>query len=246
MSGRAFAFLGSGEFEPWSEPVDRWLLERANGDGRVLILPTASAREGDEVFDSWATKGLEHYARQGIPAEVAPVKTREDADRPEMVAMLDGPSVAYFSGGNPFDLAEVLRGTAFWRALYERLEDGLAYAGCSAGVACLTETTFDTAVADLLSEDVWKPGLGYVRDVLFAPHWDMVDTWFPGATEKIAASVEPDRTLVALDEETAMVGDGARWEVLGRSGVHLLRDGEWSHHPAGARVELALSLDGAR
>ena len=28
----------------------------------VLILPTASAAEGDEVFDRWARKGLDHYA----------------------------------------------------------------------------------------------------------------------------------------------------------------------------------------
>jgi cyanophycinase-like exopeptidase len=242
MSARAFAFLGSGEFEPWSEPVDRWLLDRADGDGRVLILPAASAREGDEVFDSWAEKGLEHYARQGVAAEVVPMKTREDAERPETLAMLQGASVAYFSGGNPFDLAEVLRDTHFCRAMYERLDDGLAFAGCSAGVACLTETTYDTSVGDLLSDEVWKPGLGYVRGALFAPHWDMVDTWFPGAREKIAGSVGPGRTLVAIDEETAMVGDGERWDVLGRSGLHVLRDGEWSHHPAGATVELPLTL----
>src|SRR5439155_5875898 len=31
-----FGLLGSGEFLPWSEEVDRWLLERATGDGRVL------------------------------------------------------------------------------------------------------------------------------------------------------------------------------------------------------------------
>ena len=39
MSHRSFALLGSGEFEPWNEEVDRWLLGRADGrDGRVLIL----------------------------------------------------------------------------------------------------------------------------------------------------------------------------------------------------------------
>jgi hypothetical protein len=36
-----FALLGSGEFEPWSAAVDRWALGEAEGDGRVLILPTA-------------------------------------------------------------------------------------------------------------------------------------------------------------------------------------------------------------
>jgi len=62
--------MGSGEFEPWSAEMDRQVLDRANGDGRVLILPTASAKEGDEVFDGWAAKGLAHYSSLGIPAEV--------------------------------------------------------------------------------------------------------------------------------------------------------------------------------
>ena len=43
-----FALLGSGEWQPWTDEVDRWLLERTTGDGTVLVLPTASAPEGME------------------------------------------------------------------------------------------------------------------------------------------------------------------------------------------------------
>ena len=52
MSGW-FGLLGSGEFQPWSGEVDEWVLSRVTGDGRVLVLPTASAPEGDEVFSRW-------------------------------------------------------------------------------------------------------------------------------------------------------------------------------------------------
>lgn len=239
---RAFAFLGSGEFEPWSEPVDRWVLERSDGDGRTLILPTASAPEGDDAFDAWGAKGIEHYERLGMTAEVVPIKTREDADRPEFVALVEGASAVYFSGGNPYHLATALQGSAFCRAMYGRLDDGLGFVGCSAGVACLTETTYDTAAEDLTSDEIWKPGLGYVRRALFALHWDVVDTWFPGAQAFIASSVGPGRTLVAIDEDTAMVGDGRSWRVLGRSGLHVLSDGAWTNHPAGARFDLPLDL----
>ncbi len=238
---RAYAFLGAGEFEPWSEVVDRWVLERAEGDGRVLVLPTASAPEGDDVFEDWAARGLAHYAGLGVPAEVLPMKTREDAERPELVARVREASVVYFSGGNPYHLASVLRGSAFCRAMMDRLEDGLGFIGCSAGVACLTDVTYDTA-GDLLSVEVWKPGLSYVRRLLFAPHWDAVEQWFPGAQAFIVASLEPGQTLVAIDEHTAMVGDGVRWDVLGRAAVHVHRDGAWVDHPAGEGFELALEL----
>ena len=239
---RAYAFLGAGEFEPWSEVVDRWVLERAKGDGRVLILPTASAPEGDDVFEDWAAKGLEHYGRLGVPAEVVPMKTREDAERDDLVARVRDASAVYFSGGNPYHLASVLRGSAFCHAMVDRLEDGLGFIGCSAGVACLTETTYDTAAENLTSPEMWKPGLEYVRRILFAPHWDMVEHWFPGAQAFIVSSLEPGQTLVAIDEQTAMVGDGSRWDVLGRAGVHLHRDGAWTEHPAGDGFDLPLEL----
>jgi cyanophycinase len=237
-----FAFLGAGEFEPWSEVVDRWMLERTNGDGRVLILPTASAPEGDDVFESWATKGLQHFGGMGVDAEVVPIKTREDAEDPANVARLERASVVYFSGGNPYHLASVLSGSSFCREMYASIDRGLGYIGCSAGVACLTETTYDTAVNDLSNGEIWKPGLGYARRVLFAPHWDVVDSWIPGAQAYIAGSVEPGQTLVAIDEDTAMVGDGTDWEVLGGAGVHLLTDGAWTDHTAGATFALPIEL----
>jgi cyanophycinase len=239
MSGMAMALLGSGEFEPWSEPAERWLLERSrNGDGRVLVVPAAAAHEGDESFDFWARKGLDHYRSMDVPAEVLPLKTRDDAHSDEIVGRLEQASLVFFSGGNPARLVEVVRDSPFWESLCLRLRDGLPYAGCSAGVACLTEVTYDSDAQDF--ESVWAPGLGYLRRVLFGPHWDIVDSWIPGATDFIVSSVRPGQVFVGLDEETAMVGDGTTWAVMGRSAIHVLREGEWEMYSEGDAFELAL------
>jgi cyanophycinase len=244
VSAPWMAFLGSGEFDPWSEPVDRWALERSrNPSGPVLVAPTAAAHEGDESFDGWANKGLEHYAALGIPAEVLPLKTREDAHRDDLVRRLDDASIVFFSGGNPARLAGVLRHTPFWEGVVRAQAEGLPYAGCSAGVACLAETTFDSESVGL--DGIWTEGLGYVRGVRFAPHWDIVDSWIPGATTFIVESVGPTDTFVGLDEDTAMVGDGRTWEVIGRGKMHVLRDGEWTRYAPGDTFELALELVGA-
>jgi cyanophycinase len=131
VSGRTFLLLGSGEFEPWSAEPERAALE--GREGSVAIVPTASAPEGDKIFDRWANMGLEHYASLAVDARVVPLKVRADADRHDVVAMLDDAAIVYFSGGNPRFLADTLRGTAFWRRMLERLDDGMVYAGCSAG-----------------------------------------------------------------------------------------------------------------
>ena len=238
MSTASYALLGAGEFEPWHEDVDRWLLERAQGDGSVLISPAAAAPEGDATFDSWANKGLAHYERLGVPARILPLKTREDAERADVVAMVDDASLIFFSGGNPWYLATILTGSALWARLHDRLLDGLAYAGCSAGVACLTEMTYDSDTQDF--EQVFRPGLGYVRKALFAPHWDIVDTWIPGAQAYITAAAPPDGVLIGLDEDTAMVGDGSAWTVHGRQAVHVYRAGSWTDHVSGQSFDLPL------
>jgi cyanophycinase len=241
VSGMQMALLGSGEFDPWSEPVERSLLERSrNPGGSVLILPTASAHEGDATFDSWGSKGMEHYREMGVPSEVVPLKVREDASRPEIVQRLSEASMVFFSGGNPARLTEVVIDTPFWAALLTSMADGLPYAGCSAGVACLTELTFDSDTQDM--EKVWAPGLGFVRNTLFGPHWDMLDTWIPGATQFIVGSVKPGQVFVALDEDTAMTGDGRSWQVMGRSGIHVLREAEWTHYVPGDSFELELPI----
>lgn len=233
-----WSLLGSGEFLPWSESVDRRLVGEADGDGRVLILPTASAPEGKDVLERWGSLGLAHFSRLDIPAEVLDLRSREDADDPRLLARLDGASAVYFSGGNPAYLSATLAETDFLDTMLKQLDRGMAYAGCSAGVACLNEITFDSDTTD--ADQVFRPGLGLVARAFFAPHWDIVDTWMPGATEFIVASVPEGSTFIGLDEDTAMVGRGSSWEVIGKSGIHVKSEDAWATYRDGDRFELAL------
>ena len=241
MSPQSFGLMGSGEFEPWNEEMDRWLLSRTDGrDGRVLILPAASAPEGDEIFDGWAAKGLAHYASFGIPAEVIPLKTQDDANQPELAAKLEGASVVFFSGGNPAYLARILTGSRFWQAIVDEMNRGLAYCGCSAGAACLGDVAPDSSVQDLTSPEIWQPGLGLFPKVYFGPHWDALNTYMPGLQALFVAAVPPDCRLLAIDENTAVVGDGTDWTVIGAGGAYYLDRGSWTECMAGASFKAPL------
>jgi cyanophycinase len=239
----AYALLGAGEFEDWHTDVDRSLLD--GRDGRVLVLATAAAPEGEGVYQGWVDMGLAHYAAAGIEAAAPTLRTATDAHDPSIVAALDDAALVFFSGGNPAYLAQVLLDSPFWTRLQERVANGsLAYAGCSAGVACLSDPTFDSESDDV--ERVWAPGLGYFPTVLFGPHWDIVDTWIPGARAFIAAATPVGGCLVAIDERTALVGDGSRWTVHGAGGVYVHRDGTWvGEHRSGDAFILAMPLAGA-
>lgn len=212
------AFLGSGEFQPWAEPVDRRLIEGSRtGSDRVLILPTAAASEGDDVFDRWGEMGIAHYQRIGARAEVVPVRTRDDADDPGLASRVAGAALIFFSGGNPAYLCRTLRGSRFWQAVLDAVARGTSFGGCSAGAVMLGPTVPDTTSSEL-SLDVWTEGLNYFPRLLFGAHWDVLDTFRPGFTEEVLRAIPNGCTFVAIDEETAVVGDGA-YEVMGRGRV---------------------------
>lgn len=241
--GGWFGLLGSGEFEPWSHEVDAWILDRVTGDSRVLIVPTASAPDGDEVFLGWVQRGLGHFAEVDVHAEVLEVRDRTDADDRSMAEHVVGASLVYFSGGNPAYLAASLQGTALWRAIIDGLDRGMGYIGCSAGMACLGRKAPDSSMNDF-SPDLWQPGLQLFPKAWLGPHWDMLDRFAPGLVDHMMRTVPGDDLLVGVDEYTGMVGDGDSWQVVGRGGVHVRTGDAWESYPAPDLFRMALTATG--
>jgi cyanophycinase len=206
--------MGSGEFEPWSEPAERAVLD--GSDGYVAVVPTASSAEGDEVFERWGRMGLEHYAGMGLEAHVVPIKAREDAERDDLAAELERAAMVFFSGGKPQHLANVLHGTPCWGAMLRALDRGAVYAGCSAGALVASQTRSQREDRGLRTG--WVFGLGLVPHVSFGVHWDKVKV-LPGLRTFVMSRIPKDTWFVGLEERTAIVGDGQRWTVHGVGGA---------------------------
>lgn len=226
--------MGSGEFEPWSEAVERAALD---GDGgHVAVLPTASAAEGDEVFDRWGRMGLEHYAAMGVPARVVAVKSREDAEREDLAAELAGASMVFFSGGKPQHLANAIHGTRVWEALNRALDGGTVYAGCSAGALVASQTREQRRERGVRAG--WIYGLGLVPHVSFGVHWDKIKV-IPGMRSFVMSRVPKGSWFVGLDERTAILGDGQRWTVHGIGGAMVRHEGGTEVYRDGQSFETA-------
>jgi cyanophycinase-like exopeptidase len=236
-SSRTFLLLGSGEFEPWSSEVERVALQGASGDGSVLVLPTASAPEGERVFDRWAQMSLGHYAGMGVSARIVPLKARADAERADLAEALGGASMAFFSGGNPRHLAATLKDTSFFSALIRAMERGLVFAGCSAG-AIVAGRSPD---AKPRLGTAWLAGLGLIANASFGVHWDRM-RYFPGARPFLMSRLDRTGSFVGIDERTAILGDGERWTVHGARTAMVRHAGVT--HSYRARESFALSAAG--
>lgn len=226
--GRTFLLMGSGEFEPWSEEVERAALARATGDGSVVIVPTASVPDGKDVFDGWATMGFEHYRGMGVPATAVGLRTRADAMREDLAPRLGDASMVFFSGGKPQYLAGVVEGTVFWDRLLAAMDRGAVFAGCSAGAMIASREPFGSGRVGRS----WVEGLGLVPDTSFGVHWDKA-RYIPGMRPFIMSRVDHDGWFVGIDERTAILGDGRAWTVFGRRTAMVRHDGRTRSYRAG-------------
>jgi cyanophycinase len=211
--GGVLGLMGSGEFEPWAEEAERAVLERANGDGSVAIIPLAAALEG-ETFSDWAAKGLRHYERLGVPARVVEFKTRSDAHDETLLVQLDRASVIFLSGGTPAFLADAVAGSPLGESITRALERGAGVVGCSAG-ACLLGEAAPESVTDAVDERLWVQGLRLVPNAWVVPHWDALDRYTGGLRAYFRSRVPPDGVLIGVDERTMLVGRGEAWRVFG-------------------------------
>ena len=228
------ALVGSGEFLPVMEDVDRVLLDgRAQ---RVVFLPTAAAPEGAERVEYWMQLGRDHYARMGVEAEPLLVLDRNDADRAELAERVAGAGLVYLSGGNPAYLTETLRDTAVWRAIEVAWRGGCALAGCSAGAIALSAVVRDRFDADA----PLRSALSVVPQLAVLPHFDRLRRFRPEIVEGRARAMPEGLTLVGIDEDTAIVGPSSgQWTVMGRQQAWVFGPGaEPRGYSAGAIIDL--------
>ncbi len=233
------ALAGSGEFLPVMEPVDRALLD--GRPPRAAFLPTAAALEGAERVAYWIDLADRHYRQMGIEPVPVPVRTHGDAEDPAMAARLAGVGLVYLSGGDPHHLSQTLRDSLVWRAVVEAWRSGAAVAGCSAGAMALTAgapALRRAATASRHVADGVANGLALVGGIAVIPHFDFFEQARSGASSRFEAWRPPGTTLVGIDENTVLVGDGHHWRVEGKGAVWVLGAGGRRRVGPGETVQL--------
>ncbi len=93
------ALLGSGEYLPVMNDVDRHLLASVAVDGRnpqVVCLPTAAGEEGDESVGRWLRMGKEHFETLGATVHPLRIISRSSADDPQYEPIIQMNGAAFY------------------------------------------------------------------------------------------------------------------------------------------------------
>jgi cyanophycinase len=220
------ALVGAGEFLAPMAEFDRGLLAATGRPRpRVVILPTASAPDGEDTFRAWAEMGVEHFGSLG--AEVEPVLVRDAGEGHDAAALqaVGEADLVYLSGGHPKYLVDVLHGSPLGTALVRAHGRGAVIAGCSAGAMAIVGRSMDfrripKARMPMPFPVRWTPGLALVDGVAVIPHYD---AWPEVLSALLVLQAPKGSVVLGIDEDTAVVGANGAWQVHGAGRVTVWR-----------------------
>lgn len=233
------ALVGSGEYLPVMDEVDRTLLANCEAQARVarvVCLPTAAGQEGQSSWGHWMQMGEEHFRRLGANVTALPIIDRSSADDPQYVPLLESADLVYFSGGNPLYLFETLNGSRAWQAMQKAWERSAVYAGCSAGAMILGQEIPNFRAVTMKSVRAF----GLLPACMIFPHFDRWKVARAALLRPLRRRLKADEYALGVDEETALVGrlDTPEWTVLGRQTVSVIKKDGVRVYKSGEKVIL--------
>jgi aminobenzoyl-glutamate utilization protein B len=188
----------------------------AGGPGSEFVLiPTAT--EDDDVDEQ---KAMETFKRRfGVKhVTVLHTRDREEADSEAFVAPLKTARGVWFGGGRQWRLVDSYMGTRTQREIEAVLARGGAIGGGSAGATIQGSYLVRGAREGnhIMMAKGYEQGFGYLRGVAVDQH-----LLVRGRADDLVEVIDkkPDLLGLGIDEPTAVVVQGDRLEVIGRSVV---------------------------
>lgn len=214
--GRGHLILVGGGDKPLA--AMQKFVELAGGKtAPIVVVPTAS--EAEDTADYYKKLFLDEHGVSDVV--VLPIRTREDADRPELVAATRRARGVFFSGGDQTRILKALAGSAVLGAMREVFARGGVIGGTSAGTACQSEKMItgegNFKVIEAGSVELWE-GLGFLPDHV------VVDQHFIARQRQnrliSVILAHPEHLGVGVDEDTAIwVRPDQTFDVIGASSV---------------------------
>ena len=222
------ALVGGDELKPGNEEQDRMLVVGAKR-GPAYVVPTAAARQGPQDAVQHARSW---FKTLGLDLEELPVLKVADANSKELAALARGAGFFYLVGGDPGLVAQVLRDSRVWTAMFEAWRDGASLAGSSAGAMALCSHTLIRASWPNRFNRRPSDALGAVPDTAVLPHFDTFGhKWIESARREL-----PGVTLLGIDERSAAVWTGGEWRSAGLGSVTVIDRSGTATFKSGAKI----------
>ena len=230
--------IGGGEDREGERVILREVARHLNGG--KLVLATVASHQPEGYFEVYQKA----FADLGI-ADLVELYVNDRAETldPGKLGLFDGAAGVFFSGGDQLRITSQIGDTPMEQRVREIHERGGVIAGTSAGASMMSETMLvkgTSGESHKIGDLHMAPGLGLVRDVIIDQHFAE-----RGRFGRLFGAVahNPRELGIGIDEDTALVLQDSRFEVIG-SGCIYVADGAGvtQSNIAEARPERALSM----
>lgn len=231
--------IGGAEDRAGKAVILRRFRDLCGGEhARIAILGTATmipAEVGAGYLKAFRALGVKEVV-------FLPLASRAAANSTKTIEILEGVDGVFFTGGTQLRIAAIVGDSRVDAWLHQKLQRGLIIAGTSAGAAMMSSTMIlgDSDTMPATSIVSLGPGLGFLPGVVI----DMHMTERRRLTRLLAAvTCLPHHLGIGIDEDTALIVDGNRFEVIGGGTVTVIDAGE-ATSMSGPNGERPIALTG--
>ncbi|MCB5177199.1 MULTISPECIES: cyanophycinase [Microvirga] len=228
--------IGGGEDKVGERTILREVAKHLNG-GR-LVIATVASHEPEGYFDAYQKA----FADLGVTDLVELyVKDRAETLDPDKLSLFEGTAGVFFSGGDQLRISSQIGDTPIEQRVREIHERGGLLAGTSAGASVMSETMLVKGTSGesyKIGDLHMAPGLGLVRNMIIDQHFAE-----RGRFGRLFGAVahNPRELGIGIDEDTALVFEDERFDVIGNGCVYVV-DGAGVTHSNIAEAEPERSL----
>lgn len=201
--------------------LSRVVRESGGVESTIIIIPTASSIPV-EVSENYLNAFNKLDCNN---VHVMDIRSREDAEKPEFLALMKKADCVMFSGGDQSKIVKYIGGTSLDEIIKNKYSnEAFVIAGTSAGAMCMSE---EMITGGGVQEAFTKGATNMGEGMAFIPNF-IIDSHFirRGRFGRLAEAVSrfPMKVGIGLAEDTGMViKNGNNCEVIG-SGMVILFD----------------------
>lgn len=195
--------------------LERFVALAGGREARIVVIPTAAGHDTYDDFDHLVIRRFRKFGAANV--RVLHAATRLEADSDLFAASIDAADGVWFTGGRQWRLVDTYLGTKAEAAMHRLLARGGVIGGGSAGATVQGSYLVrgDTRGPYLMMGDHDR-GFGFLAGVAIDQHLLTRNRHF----DLLAViRVRPDLLGIGVDENTAIVVTGDRFEVVGEGYV---------------------------
>lgn len=236
--------IGGAEDKEGECIILREFVRRSGGTKARIVIMTAATELPREVGENYI-RIFERLGAEDI--RIVDTESREDASSSTALEAIEKATGIFFTGGDQARITSILKDTEIDTAIHRRFQEGVVVGGTSAGAAVMPDVMIvegDSETNPRMDTVDLGPGMGFLPGVVIDQHFSQ-----RGRLGRLVAALAQQPAVLGfgIDENTAMVVNGDRIEVIGEGSVTIVDDSNVTHSNVDEILkDEALAVCGAR